>query len=48
MRQPMLIDGRRIYNPKKFKQKMKFTARAVDASEVSDLQEEKAQQLLVG
>ena len=29
MRQPMLIDGRRICNPEKFNQKMKFTARAV-------------------
>jgi UDPglucose 6-dehydrogenase len=26
MKQPNLIDGRRIYNPEKFKQKMKFTA----------------------
>jgi len=26
MRQPILIDGRRIYNPKKFSQKLKFTA----------------------
>jgi hypothetical protein len=26
MKQPILIDGRRIYNPKEFKQKMKFTA----------------------
>ena len=26
MRKPILIDGRRIYNPEEFKQKMKFTA----------------------
>jgi len=26
MKQPTLINGRRIYNPEKFKQKMKFTA----------------------
>jgi UDPglucose 6-dehydrogenase len=26
MRQPMLVDGRRIYNPEKFNQKMKFIA----------------------
>jgi UDPglucose 6-dehydrogenase len=26
MKQPMLIDGRRIYNPEEFSQKMKFTA----------------------
>jgi len=26
MRQPILIDGRRIYNPKQFSQKLKFTA----------------------
>ena len=26
MKQPNLIDGKRIYNPKEFKQKMKFTA----------------------
>jgi UDPglucose 6-dehydrogenase len=26
MKQPILIDGRRIYNPEEFSQKMKFTA----------------------
>ena len=26
MKQPILIDGRRIYNPETFKNKMKFTA----------------------
>jgi UDPglucose 6-dehydrogenase len=26
MKQPTLINGRRIYNPKEFNQKMKFTA----------------------
>ena len=26
MKQPILIDGRRIYNPEPFKSKMKFTA----------------------
>jgi hypothetical protein len=26
MKKPILIDGRRIYNPEEFKQKMKLTA----------------------
>jgi hypothetical protein len=26
MRQPILIDGRRIYNPEEFTQKLKFAA----------------------
>jgi hypothetical protein len=26
MKQPILIDGRRIYDPEEFSQKMKFTA----------------------